>query len=329
MNTKCDQLNIRGKAIEVPSLEIEGRTVVVRGHWLRVASIKDEDWIEGDLVPDSASFVSQLCMGNLKPDIFSFPESVGVETRGLEFPFTLDNAAAIDSTHFKAWWDGLPQETRKNVRRAEKRGVIIKVSLLDDKLVAGIKSIYDEMPIRQGRRFWHFGKSLEQIKRENGTYADRSRFICAYYNGDLIGFIKLVYVGNIARIMQVLTLNLHNDKRPIHALMAKAVEICNADGASWLIYSKYTYGNKKNDTMVEFKRRLGFQPVYFRRYFVPLTLKGKIALKFGLQREKLEILPEWTITLLLTLRSYWLNWRHGTRDIYSNNEGAVRISGTN
>ena len=95
----------------------------------------------------------------------------------------------------------------------------------DDQLVRGISDIYNETPIRQGRKFWHYGKSFEQVKAENATYPDRSEFIGAFFNGELIGFIKFVMVNNVARIMQIVSLEAHTDKRPTNALLAKAVEI--------------------------------------------------------------------------------------------------------
>ena len=38
----------------------------------------------------------------------------------------------------------------------------------------GISNVYNETPIRQGRKFWHYGKSFDQVKAANATYLDRS-----------------------------------------------------------------------------------------------------------------------------------------------------------
>ena len=35
----------------------------------------------------------------------------------------------------------------------------------------------------QGRKFWHYGKDLNTVKRENGTYLDRCEILGAYYSG--------------------------------------------------------------------------------------------------------------------------------------------------
>ena len=89
---------------------------------------------------------------------------------------------------------------------------MIRLAKLDDDFAAGIKAIYDATPVRQGRQFWHYGKDIDTVKRENGSYLDRSEFLGAYYSGQLVGFMKLVYVGDAARSMQILCLNAHQDK---------------------------------------------------------------------------------------------------------------------
>ena len=115
---------------------------------------------------------------------------------------------------------------RRAVRKAAKAGVVVKVAEFDDAFVQGIVSINNETPIRQGRRFWHFQKSFDAVKRENSTYAERNAFLGAYYQDELIGFIRMTYADKVANIVQLLSMIKHYDKRPANALIAKAVEIC-------------------------------------------------------------------------------------------------------
>ena len=75
-------------------------------------------------------------------------------------------------------------------------------------------------------RFWHYGKTFEEIKDVHGTYASRADYIGAYLGDELIGFVKLVYVGKIARTMNVISKQRYFHLRPTNALIAKAVEIC-------------------------------------------------------------------------------------------------------
>ena len=72
----------------------------------------------------------------------------------------------------------------------------------------------------------------------------------------------------------------HYDKRPANALIAKAVEICEQEGISHLMYCNYVYNDPKS-SLTEFKRRNGFEKVLLPRYYIPLTPKGKIALRLA------------------------------------------------
>ena len=257
-----------------------------------------EEWL-----PIWSLLSARLSGGERKPDIFQFAQDFTDAKPRFDYPMEWDNAAAAATRSYDDWWNRLPQETRKNVRRAARRGVLVRLAKFDDELVKGIKAIYDETPFRQGKRFWHFGKDLEKVKRENSTYLERSEFIGAYYKDELIGFVKLVYVSGAARIMQILSKNSHYDKRPMNALIAKAVELCQERGVSHLVYSQFTFGHKKDSQLTEFKRRNGFEELLFPRYYVPLTFKGQIAIRINLHRGRFGMLPPRFLNLLLTLRS--------------------------
>ena len=305
MRTSCDKISVGGKTLKVPSACIDGRTVIVTGKCIKTAMVKDEDLCDGEAVADPELFVKELKLQDLKADIFTFTQRLAETARKqLQYVMEWDNAAVIPLTGYANWWEKrLPQETRRNVRKAAKMGVIVKRVEFDDELVRGIVSIYNETPIRQGRPFWHYGKDFATVKKENGTYLDRSDFIGAYYNDELIGFIKMVYAEHIASIMQILSKNEHYDKRPANALIAKAVEICDSKGMSSLVYCKYVYGNNDKSALTEFKRRNGFSQVLYPRYFVPLTTKGRIVMKLGLHHGLKELLPERLLTFLLGLRT--------------------------
>ncbi len=243
----------------------------------------DEPLVEGKIVEDPAVFIEQMRKSAVRADIFSFAQKLPEITPLYNYSFEWDNLAVVPVTTYNDWWEKrLPQESRKNVRRAGKRGVVVKAVAFDDEFVKGIQGIYNETPVRQGRRFWHFGKDFETVKRENMTYLDRSAFIGAYLGEELIGFIKIVFVDRNATIMQIITKNAHQDKRPMNALLASAVELCVSRGMSFLLYGKYVYGKKEASLMTEFKRRNGFEEVKFPRYFLPLTIEGSWPIRSGL-----------------------------------------------
>jgi hypothetical protein len=305
MSIAQTEIRIKGKNVYVPAAQVQGRTIIANGRWLKMATVQDEDLAEGEIVADPESLVSQLQKMDLDADIFSFPEKLPNTTPRYGFHFEWDNLAVIPITTFSAWWkDRAESSVQRAVRKAAKQGVVVKVSELDDAFVRGIVNINNETPIRQGRAFWHFQKSFEDVKRENSTYAERNTFLGAYYEGELIGFMRITSVDKVASVIQLLNMMKHLDKRPANALIAKAVEVCEQKGMSHLMYCNYVYNDPKS-SLTEFKRRNGFEQVLVPRYFIPLTLRGKIAMKSGLHRGLAKQLPKAVVEQLLKARSLW------------------------
>jgi hypothetical protein len=288
--------------------------VTTRHGPVRIAAIQDEEWIEGEPITDPESLVRSL-REVARADIFSFARPLSACEPYYPFHFELDNVAVAKTGEYAQWWESLPQETRKNVRRSHRRGVAVTRVNFDDQLARGISNIYNETPIRQGRKFWHYRKSFEQVKAENATYLDRSEFIGAFFEGKLIGFIKFVMVNNVARIMQIVSMEAHTDKRPTNALLAKAVEICCEKRATHLIYGKYVYGKKENSPVTEFKRRNGFLRMNFPRYYVSLNRRGALAIRCGLHLGLAHLVPEVVTDLFLTTRAAIYRRRFRVREV--------------
>jgi hypothetical protein len=299
------EVRVKGKTQFVPSVEICGRTVISTGKWLKIAAIHDEDLVEGETVADPTSFVQDLKEAKLNADMFTFAQKLDDAVPKHNYHFEWDNLAIIPITTFSEWWEKRAESSvRRAVRKAAKLALEVKVAEFDDEFVKGIVGINDETPFRQGRAFWHFRKSFENVKRENSTYPGRNAFLGAYYHGELVGFIRLIYAGNVASTVQLLSMIKHYDKRPANALIAKAVEVCEQQGMSYLMYCNYVY-NDPESSLTEFKRRNGFEQVLVPRYYIPLTLKGKIALKLGLHHGLTKLIPRPVFKQLLKLRSRW------------------------
>lgn len=309
MTTSREEISVNGKMRIVPSVSIHGRTVVAAGIRLRIAQVKDEEYLDGESVDDPDDFIKTLAGSEVKADVFTFWRRGTDVTPKHAHVRELDNSAVISLTTYAAWLEKLSQDTRRNVRKAAKAGVVLKEVQFNDELVRGISEIYNEMPVRQGQPFWHYGKDLEAVKRENATFLERSTFIGAYYKDELIGFIKMVAVDKAASIMQILSKNQHYDKRPANALIAKAVEICEAKGMTSLVYCKYVYGKNDESPLTEFKRRSGFEQVFYPRYYVPLTLKGSLALALRLHHGIGGVVPKRLWLLLLRLRARFYEGR--------------------
>jgi hypothetical protein len=218
-------LSVRGRWTTVPSLDIDGELVIATGRWLRVASIHDDEWREAEVrEPRRCIEVLQERSHGLKADLFTFTQKLPATAPKYDYRMEWDNVAAIPLRTFADWWNHVPHETRKNVRRSQRRGVAIRTRNLDAELVRAIVGVNNDSPVRQRVRFTHFGKTADEVSRDYVSFLDRSEFICAYSADELIGFMKLVYCGPTASILQLLSKRSEHDQRPSNALIAAAVE---------------------------------------------------------------------------------------------------------
>jgi hypothetical protein len=306
MQTSSVEISIKGKKRRVPSARILDKTVVILGRAIKLACVQDEEFTQGQVVQDPELFIQKLQEQPLKADIFTFSQKLPETKPKYGYYFEWDNAAVVPLVSFGDWWEKrLPQETRKNVRRAQKRGVVVRSVELNDDLIKGITALYNSTPVLQGQRNAHYGKGFCAVKEMVSTFRGTSEFIGAFFGTELIGFIKLVHMGETTSILHILAKNEHYDKRPANALLAKAVEICCQKRKTHLVYGKYIYGKKADSSLSEFKARNGFEKMLFPRYYVPLSLRGEIAIRLRLHRGLLGILPRTLITLLLGLRAWW------------------------
>lgn len=305
------RISHRGKSRLVRSHTVDGIQVVVAGRLVRIASIFDEDWRDGEPVADPAAFVSRLREQTVRADIFTFAQKLPrTDVAFASLHHEMTNLAVAPTVDFKDWWEHrLPQETRKHVRKSQKLNLVLREAAFDDALVHGLKAIYDEVPVRQGRRFWHYGKPFEVVKAENSTYLDRSLLIGAYLGDELVGLLKLVRVGSAAQVMQLIAKSAHADKKTTNALLAKGVELCASRGITQLVYGQYVYGKNQTSSLTEFKRRNGFEMVLLPRYFVPMTVWGRLCVRTGLHRPLREMLPERVERWLLDVRAQLYQWK--------------------
>jgi hypothetical protein len=308
------EVSIRGQWVSVPAAVINGHTVVVRGRWITMAEINDEYWTEGEL-EDPEGFVkswkAQSAKG-LKADVLTFSQKLPNVTPKHPYPVDWDNVAAIPLTSYENWLKKLSQDTRRNIKTAAKRGVTTRLLRFDEYLVRGIMDINNEFPVRQGRAFHHYGKDFSGVQRDYASFADRSDYIGAFFQDEMIAFLKIVRIGQTAAIMQLLSKMSHHDKRAPNALIARAVEYYVDQKASYLTYIRYRYGKKRQSPLTEFKRRNRFEEIAIPRFYLPLTPKGRVAIGLNLHKSLVEVLPERLTYALLDMRARW--HARGTED---------------
>lgn len=279
--------------------------------FVRVAKYSEEEEYLRDAVP-SSRFLEKLAERNI--DIFTFIERKWCCTYtdpGKDWLRAEDNIALLESRPYNEWLNIVGKKTRNMIRKAEKADVETEVTAPSDKLSEGIWKIYNETPIRQGRAFSHFGIDLQTVKATVAYHAKDSIFIGAYLERELVGFVQLIYGDQIAVMAQILSLQRHWDKAVNNALIAKAVEVCEKSGVSWLMYGRM--GN--HPSLDAFKKSNGFSKFNLTRYYVPLTRKGRIAARLGLHKEAKNALPEPLKGALIPL----FNWVSRTKEKWKRN----------
>lgn len=280
-----------------------GKDIQTRGRLLRIARLADEMY---DFLDDPPAAVEALKQSGERVDLFTFTQCLPDITPRYAYPLEWDNLAALRVTNFDHWWTRqINGKTRNMVRRAETKGVVIREVPFDERLVEHIHAVYNECPNRQGRPFWHYGKPIDAVHRENATFLDRSIFLAAMCGDTLIGFAKLVIDehGRQAALMQILSLISQRDLAPTNALIAQAVRACATREIPYLVYSHFTYGQKERDGLSDFKLHNGFERIELPRYYVPLSAVGRLAMHLGLHHRLTDRVPEAVLVRLRKVRS--------------------------
>jgi len=290
-------------------INVCGKEIRVKGRMVRIAQL------EADLyqyLEDPEPILAALRNCGTRIDIFTFMQRLPDTAPKYSYPMEWDNLAAMPITTFDEWWkETINNKTRNMVRRAEKNGVTLREVSVNNELARGMWEVYNEAEVRQGRKNSHYGKDVKTVYREEPTFLDSSIFIGAYFEGNLIGFTKLVQdeTRTQACMMNFITMIRHRDKAPANALVAQAVKTCVERGIPYLAYSRFAYGKIEQSSLNEFKERNGFKRVDLPRYYVPLTIVGKAALRLRLHHRLVEHLPAPVVAKLRQWRAAWFDRR--------------------
>src|ERR1700682_1744387 len=170
-------------------LNVCGRDIKIRGRLLRIASLDADKY---QFLDDPEPFLEGLRKCGKRIDLFTFLQRLPAAAPKFPYPMELDNLAAIPISTFEQWWtQQIGFKARNKAKQAEKKGVVLREVPFNDTLLQGICEIYNESPIRQGRRFPHYGMNMEKVRAYAGTFLTESVFIGAFFDGKLIGFVKL------------------------------------------------------------------------------------------------------------------------------------------
>jgi hypothetical protein len=286
-------------------MQICGRDITVHGRLVRIARIEGDKY---KFLDDPAPVLEGLKKSDHRIDLFTFMQGLSDSTPKYSYPMEWDNFAALPISTFDHWWTKtIGFKARNKAKQASKKGVIVREVPFDDAFVRGIWEIYNECPIRQGRRFPHYGMKLEAVRAYAETFLDSSVFLGAYLGETMIGFAKLTWdeTRTQAGLMHILSMVRHRDKAPTNALMVQAVRSCAERRIPNLVYSNFAYGKKQSSSLSDFKERNGFKRVDVPRYYVPLTVRGRVALSLGLHKRFVERVPEPILAKIREVRSSW------------------------
>ena len=292
-------------------MTINGQRIMVEGKALRIASFEQE-WYED--IEDPKTLINELSKSEAKPDILTFWQRLPDTQPKYSYSMEMEPIAALPIKSYSYWWDKqIDCKTRNMVRKSQKKGVTVRMVSFDDEIIRGMTSIFNETPIRQGRPFLHYGKDFETVKREFSRFLFREEIFGAYVGEEFVGFIMLADAGRYAYLGQIISKIARRDLAPNNALLAKAVERCAEKGIPYLAYALWL-----EDGLGGFKRSNGFERFDLPRYFVPLTPKGKLALKLGFHRGWKGAVPKNLRQPLKDLRKRWYDFRRRP-----GNEGAA------
>jgi hypothetical protein len=286
-------------------IEVRGRAIRIGGRLVRIARLDGDKY---HFVDDPEPLLAGLRKCGTRIDLFTFLQKVDQPEPRFTYPMERDNLAVLPVSTYDHWLNHQIRSLPRNrTRQAEKKGVTFREVPLDDALVRGIHGIYNEVPVRQGRPYRHYGENIQTVYRETATYLDYSIFIGAFLGETLIGFVKIVTdeARTQANLMSIIAMIKHRDKAPTNALIAHSVRVCAERGIPFLVYQNFSYGSKGGDSLSHFKEINGFQRIDLPRYYVPLTPIGRVAFRLGMHHKFVDHLPQSLATKLRELRRSW------------------------
>jgi hypothetical protein len=272
------------------------------GRVVRIVRLKDEFYVSP---PNPSEFVSRMKTAGVRADLYSFVQDLNEPMPKFGYCRGAEPMAVLPLTTFDNWLNRqIRAKSRNMLHKAAKCGVQTRVVELSEDLLRGIKAIYDETPVRQGKRNRHYGKDIDTLRVEHATFLDRSEFVGAFHGDELIGFAKVAHAPHCSIIMNLVSKLAHRDKATSNALIAKVIEQVTNRQIGLLNYA--VWGRRG---MNAFKVASAFERCDIPRYYVPLNMRGRVFIALGLHRSLKERLPEEWLVRAADWRDRWTLWR--------------------
>jgi hypothetical protein len=286
-------------------ISVCGQQIRVCGRALHIARLDADKYY---YIDDPLPILKALSSCRPRVDIFTFMQRVTEPVPRFTYPMEWDNLAVLRISSFEEWWTKqIGFKARSKAKQPERKGVDIREVPFDNELVKGIWQVYNECPVRQGKRFHHYGKSLETVYKEEATFLDSSIFIGAFLGPQLIGFAKLVHDDRMtqAGLMNIVAMVKHRGTSATNGLIAHSVKSCAQRGILHLVYSRFTESRTSQSGLRDFKERNGFSELKLPRYYIPLSGRGSLGLRLGLHHQISDQIPKSLISYLTCIRAAW------------------------
>ena len=99
-------------------MKVCGREVVTRGRFVKIASLDGEKYL---ILDEPNPAIEELRSSGVRADLFTFLQRLPDKSPKFEYPFEMDNLAAMPITTFDDWWNKqIRSYARNRARRAEK-----------------------------------------------------------------------------------------------------------------------------------------------------------------------------------------------------------------
>jgi hypothetical protein len=298
----CQEIvRYKGEPAAFDVVRVNDQSFFLDGKFLRTAGLrKDKDEWQQD-VDNLEQVVQALTSCSKRIDLLRFWQRIpDCEPK---FPYYKEwrDIAVIPITTFKHWWEKqVAPSVRNKIRKAQKFGVTCSEIQFDENFLRGVMEIYRQSPVRRGKAFWHYNRSIESVRAGLTADLNEAILIGAYHEDKLLGFIKLLLADRYAMIVLILDKLAERNKAPMNSMIAKAVEVCADRKIPYITYTTWRRGDQGT-----FQESNGFVKIRVPEYFVPLTLRGRLALALGLHKGLKGALPEQLLVWVIELRRRW------------------------
>jgi hypothetical protein len=223
----------------------------------------------------------------LPGDLFTFWQLYPDTTPHYPYWYEWEKIAIADTLSYHEWFNSLSKKTRNMIRKSQKNGVTVSEVIPDMNFCLAVERINNETPIRQGRPYRHYHEPLRNIVSWYMNPRKSEIFVAAHYQNSIVAVAQITKGCSFAYLNTFIGLMQHFDKAVMNALMSGVVKACEDHGIRYLAYERIS-----DDSLGKFKQNNGFADRQVPRYYIPLTLKGKLLLSLHLHRGLRSLIPE-------------------------------------